>query len=136
MAIYCYNNAYITIATVDLSDHAATVTIDTGVETLDSTAMGSGTRTMIGGLATWTVTVEFFQDFAASKVDATIASLTNRLAALVIKPNGGTTGATNPKWTGTGLLSSYNPLSGSVGDIGKTSLSFVANTALVRAEAD
>ena len=134
MAIYTYSNAHFSFAGTDISDHVKSLTLNTGVETNDKTAMGDSTRLMKAGLSTWTVDVELHGDFAATtELDALVAGLTGNEAALVIRPDAGSIGASNPEWTGTGLVSSYTPMSGSVGDLGVMSMSIVAASALTRA---
>lgn len=136
MATYIFKDGYFSMAGTDLSDHVKSMTLDTGIETQDKTAMGADSRQMKAGLNTWSLTVELHQDFAASELDAVVDGLTDREAALIIKPNGSTTASTNPKWTGTGLLTSYNPIGGSVGDLAGASLTFEAASDLTRATSD
>jgi len=42
---------------------------------LDDTVMGDTTRSNIAGLLNWSIDVEFLQDFASAKVDATLFAL-------------------------------------------------------------
>ena len=136
MATYIFKDGYVSMAGQDLSDHVKSITLDDGIETQDKTAMGMDSRQMKGGLKTWSITVELHQDFASNEVDDVVDGLTDREAALIVKPNGDTTSSTNPKWTGTGLLTSYNPIGGSVGDLAGASLTFEAASDLTRATSD
>lgn len=133
MAIYTFTDGFLSVAGTDLSDHVTSITLDTGVEAQDKTAMGDSSRQSIAGLSTWSVTAEIQQDFAAGELDAIIAALTNNEAALVIRPTSSAVGTTNPEWTGTGLLTSYNPISGAVGDLAMASVTFEAASDLARA---
>lgn len=135
MATYIFKNAFVSIAGVDLSDHKVTVTIDTGIEAQDKTAMGMNTRQSKGGLKTWSMSFESHQDFASGKIDQTIAGLTDNEAALIVRPDAGSVSTTNPQWAGTGLLTSYNPISGTVGDLAVASMTFEAAGDLTRTTA-
>lgn len=134
MSIFVWNDAYLSIAGNDLSDHVKAVTLNEGIETGDKTAMGDTTRTMKGGLYTWSLTATFHADFAASELDAVIAGLTANEAALEVRPTSDAVSSTNPKRTGTGLVTSYQPFGGSVGDVpAEASVTFEAASALTRA---
>lgn len=135
MASMVLYDAFLSVGGTDLSDHVRSVTIDAGTTMQDDTAMGDTFQSNTNGLATWSVTVEFLQDYAASKVDATLYPLlgvaaTN--AALVIRPASGVKATDNPQWTGTGVLESYNPVAGSVGDQAMASATWQSASALVR----
>jgi hypothetical protein len=136
MASMVLYDAFLSVGGTDLSDHVRSVTIDAGTTMQDDTAMGDTFQSNANGLATWSITVEFLQDYAASKVDATLypllgPSATN--AALVIRPASGSTATANPQWTGTGVLESYNPVAGSVGDQAMATATWQSASALVRA---
>ena len=128
-------NAYVSIAGVDLSDHVRSLTLDAGQSLQDDTAMGDTFQSNAAGLATWSVTIEFLQDYAASKVDATLEGELGigNSTALIFFPSGSSIGVTNPKYSGTGVLESYNPISGSVGDQALATATFQSASALTRA---
>lgn len=134
VAIYTHNDVYLSFGGTEISDHIKSLTLNTGIETLDKTAMGDDTRLMKGGLGTWTLEFEAHGDFAASELDDIIDGLTDNEAAIEVRPVNTTVGATNPKWTGTALVTSYTPITGAVGDLGSASVSCVAASALTRAE--
>ena len=135
MATFVFYDAFVSIAGVDLSDHVRSVTIDAGQNMADHTAMGDAFVSNTAGLATWSVSVEFLQDYASSKVDATLEPLLGigTTAALVVKPTSGSVSSTNPSYSGTGILESYNPIGGSVGDQAMASATFQSASALTRA---
>ena len=135
MATFVLYDAFVSIAGVDLSDHVRSVTIDAGQNMADDTAMGDAFVSNTAGLATWSVSVEFLQDYASSKVDATLEPLLGigNTAALVVKPTSSSVSATNPSYSGTGILESYNPVGGSVGDQSMASATFQSASALTRA---
>ena len=133
MATIIYTNAFVSVNAVDLSDHVRQVTLTYEAELQDETAMGQGTRKNKPGLLNWSLEVEFFQDFAAGEVDATLYPLVGAAAFTVaVRPVNAAISTTNPEYTGPAVLASYQPVSGSVGDMGMTPTSFQPAGTLVR----
>lgn len=127
-------DAFVSINGVDLSDHVDTVTINHSADMQECTAMGDTTRERLGGLKDWSIDVEFFQDYAASNVDATLFPLIGTTFTVIVRPvNTGGVSTTNPNYTGTGILESYNPISGAVGDALKAPITIQAAGDLSRA---
>lgn len=135
MASFAFINAFVSINGVDLSASVRSVTINTEAEDLEDTAMGDTYRSRIGGLKDWSVDVELNQDFTAAQADATIFPLLGTVTAVIVKPVNATTTVTNPQYSGNVLVSEYNPLDGSVGDLATTSVSWPGAGALARATA-
>jgi len=133
MATSVLTDASVNINSVDLSDHVTSVSISYEADAVEDTNMGDTTHTQLGGLFNYTVDVEFSQDYAASKVDATLFSLVGATSTVVLKPTSAAVSATNPSFTGTMLLTSYPPISGAVGELATASANFAAAGALVRA---
>tara|TARA_R100000808_G_scaffold489_1_gene2460 strand:+ start:3986 stop:4402 length:417 start_codon:yes stop_codon:yes gene_type:complete len=136
MASMVLYDAFLSVGGTDLSDHVKSITIDAGTSLQDDTAMGDTFQSNANGLATWSITVEFLQDYAASKVDATLYPLLGPAAtnaALIVRPASGSVATSNPSWTGTGVLESYNPVAGSVGDQAMATATWQSASALVRA---
>lgn len=126
MAKNIMTNVSVLINSVDLSDHVDTVTVTETSEDIDLTAMGATSRAHAPGLRDDTVTIVFFQDFAASKVDATLSALQGVAAGapIIIKPVAAAVSTTNPSYTMTGVLLEYSPLNGSVGQANKITAVF------------
>ncbi|MGI5493883.1 hypothetical protein [Microtetraspora malaysiensis] len=133
MAVFTYIDAAVTINGVDLSDHVTKATLKIDVEDKETTAMGSGWKSRTGGLKEGSLELELNQDFATSKVDATIWPLLGTVVAVTIKPTSAATGPANPQYSGTVLIKEYTPLDGSVGDLAKTSVSWPTSGAITRA---
>jgi len=133
MATVVYNDASVVLNSVDLSDHVKSVTLNYAAEMLDDTAMGDNTRSRKGGLKDWSIDISFHQDYAASEVDATLFSLVGSTFTCVLKPTIGAVSATNPSFSGTGILESYTPMSGAVGDLEEAPVSIQSASDLTRA---
>lgn len=128
-------DASVVVNGVDLSDHVRSLTLQYNADAVDKTAMGDTTRNRTGGLKDWSVSIEFNQDFAANEVDATLFPLVGSTFTFTGKPTSAAVSATNPSFSGSALLESYQPINGSVGDLHTTSVSLVAAGDLTRATA-
>lgn len=135
MAVHKFVDGYIVINSVNLSAWAKSITIDTGVEKLDDTFMGDTTRSNLGGLLTWSVKVDFGQDYAASAVDVTLSPLHGTVTAIEVRPTSAAVAVTNPKWTGSALVDYKHPVGGTVGELHMTSVELASAGTLTRATA-
>jgi len=116
-----------TVAGTDLSDHLKSITIGEDYEDVDTTAMNSVTKTHTPGLRDDQWECEFFQDFAASSVNATIGPLlgSSTGATLVFQTSGTTVSVTNPKYTMVGAPFTWQPVSGTVGEASMVTVTFL-----------
>ena len=141
MAKQLFSNAYLMVNSVDLSDHIRSVTLDASTEIVDSTTMGAAVvKEKIVSFDDASIKVEFAQDFKAAAtgaVDATLwaVRVAHAAVAIILKPSGATTGATNPKWTGNVIMTAYS-FGGGVGDLATASATFEFSGAITRAVAD
>ena len=125
MAQLVLTDATISVNSVALATRANSVSLNYEIEAVESTAFGDSGRKYVGGLQNLTCDIEFQQDFAASNVEATVFPLVGTSTTVVIKPTSSAVGATNPSYTLTGtFLSAHTPVSGSIGELATTSLSF------------
>jgi len=132
MATHVFYDASVTINAVDLSDHVKSVTLNTGARMEDDGNMGDDTEVNLAGIKTWSVSVEFSEDFAAGEVDATLFPLVGAAAfAIAIRPTSAAASATNPEYGGNVVLSSYN-LGGAWGDKHAASAEFASAGSLTR----
>lgn len=133
MAAFTMLDCVFTLNAVNLSTFATSLSIEVEVDDQETTAFGgNGWRSKIGGLKEYTISVDFFQDFGASAVDATVWPLLGTTVAWNAKATSSATSATNPQYSGTVLVSEYSPLDGDVGDVSTTSVSWPGTGSLVR----
>jgi predicted secreted protein len=137
MAVYAATDHKITLNGTNLSNVLQSVSLDISSDEIETTAFGGGWRTRIQGLKSGSVTLNFFQDFGAASVDATITPLFNAgsYATVVVTPTSSAVSATNPAWTAVCLVSQYQPFSASVGDIATLSVTWPTNGTVSRATA-
>lgn len=119
-------NGYITVAGVNLSDHATALAVETTRDEVDVTAFGAVQKVTMPGLGDGTMTATFLQDYAAGSVDATLAaqSLVSVGFVVEIRPVNGARSVTNPGYVMTALMYGYNPVSGGVGDAATVDVTF------------
>ncbi len=139
MATFVLKDAVVMIDNVNLSDHVSEVSIETERDEVDVTAMGATSKVNVAGLGDATITMTLFQDFAATKVDATLwpLSSTNTPFIVTVKATSAVTSVTNPVYSMTVLMYGYSPLSGGIGDASSTEVTFrnAAQAGLTRATA-
>ena len=135
MAKTVLTDAFVSVGGNDISDHVRTVTLNYSAEEQDDTTMGDDTRTNLGGLKTWSLDLEVANDFAASQIDSLMFPLVGTQVAVVFRPTSAAVGAGNPEYSGTGMLSTYNPVGQSVGDLATAPITIVSAGTLARAVA-
>ena len=134
MARIVLTNAKITINSVNLSDHIASVTLSTSSDVVDTTGFSStAARSRVAGLADNSVTLEFHQDFATSNVEATVYPLIGTTTTVVVTPVDTTVSGTNPSYTFTALVAEWQPLSGAVGELATASVTWPISGAITKA---
>jgi len=134
MARLVLTNAKITINSVNLSDHIASVTLSTSSDVVDTTGFSStAARSRVAGLADNSVTLEFHQDFATSNVEQTIYPLIGTTTTVVVIPVDTTVSATNPSYTFSALVAEWQPLSGAIGELATASVTWPISGAITKA---
>jgi hypothetical protein len=116
----------IVINGVDLSDHVASVEISLKRKTVDSTNFSGGGAEAMLGLKSDSFIIELQQDFAASQVNSILLPLYENGTefTVVVKPHNASVSATNPTFTGTCILPEYQALTGKVGDLSTSKITF------------
>jgi hypothetical protein len=137
MAVIVLTNAFISIGGVALSSQVNSVTLTYEKDSIEITAFGDSGHKFTGGLENNSAEISIHQDFTTSipvgspttSVEALIYPLVGTTTTVIIKPNGGTTSATNPAYTLTGTyLASHTPVAGGVGELSTTTLSFTGGS--------
>lgn len=124
MAKFVAKDYKITLNGTDVSSWCAAVTMDVSLDEIETTAFGKNYRQRISGLGDTSVTLDFHQDFAAGAVDALIWPLVGSNATVVVTPSSSAVSSTNPSYTGVYLVSQYQPLASSVGDLATFSVTW------------
>lgn len=113
----------ITVNSVDLSDHASSVTLEDSADEVDFTSFGpDGYREHGQGLKDSTITVDFFNDHAASSVADTLQPLYTSGSTFSVKVWPARSGTI--VYTQVSRLYSNPTLAGAVGDANTISATF------------
>jgi len=132
MAVFAFTDGYLTINASNISDHCKNIALTTDVDVLDSSAMGPGWKSNIGGLKSGTLAITLNDDVAASNVDSILWPLLGTVVAFEVRATSAVVGTSNPKYTGSVLISGHN-IGGGVGELAAKSLSFPTSGAVTRA---
>jgi hypothetical protein len=121
MAKFIGKNLRVKVGGTELTSNIASVEVTETVDEIETTAFGSAARSRIAGLKDASVTISFHQDYDASKVSATLATIFGGTADVVVlagtATTQGTAAATAPMYTIPCLVSQQTPVSGQVGDL-------------------
>ena len=129
MAAIVLTNAHITVNSVVLSTDANSVTVTYEIDSVENTGFGATGHSFQGGLQNVSCEIQFMQDFEASQVEATVYGLVGTTTTVIVRPNGASTGATNPSYTlANTYLTSHTPVAAAVGELAMTTLTFNGGT--------
>lgn len=125
MARLVLTNPVLTINGVNLSAHANQIVFTPSRASLNDAAFGDEFAKTRPGLKNYTVSVQFYQDFAAAAVHATLWPLyfSGLDAVMTFKASNSTTSATNPLFSGTVWVQDY-PLGGNHGETQMANVTF------------
>lgn len=124
MAVFLQNDVQVTVNSVDLTDHVASITWTESADELETTSMGDANRTRIGGLKDGSVSIEFHQDFAASSVYISLYALLGTTTTVTMTPTSGSLSATNPKHSASALVTELPIIDGGVADLATISVTW------------
>jgi hypothetical protein len=130
MARIVLTNAYVVFGTTDLSDHIASVTLNSTFDIVETTAFGNTAKTRVAGLADNSVSFEFHQDYATSSVEQTIYPLLGTAVTVAVKPVNTTTSPVNPQYGFSALIAEWTPLNGTVGELATASVTWPISGAI------
>jgi len=126
MAVYLSNGVVLTVNAVDLSTLVSSVTINRSFDELEVTAMGDSGHKFVKGLEASSITIDFFNDDAASKTLQTLnsSSVFGNNVTVTAKQTSAATSAANPLYTMTCLVNNTTPINGAVGDLSTQSVTW------------
>ena len=125
--------AGIKINSVDISDHVSSITLSQIYDELEITSLGDQAHRFTKGLEASTLSIDFFNDFAASQVTPTLqAAYGTTVTAVIIAKKGVAVSAANPLYTVSILVNNLTPIAGDVASINAASISFTCNSTVVQ----
>jgi hypothetical protein len=133
MARIVLTDAKVTINSVNLSDHIASVSLAMSTDVVETSAFNStAAKTRVAGLQDNSVTLEFHQDYATSNVEATIYPLLGTNTTIVVSPTS-TVSASSPSYSFSATVSEWTPLNGGVGELATASVTWPISGAITKA---
>lgn len=122
---------------VEISDHCREITVSLSAPPVDVKAMGSAGREVVQGLREDEFSITAYSDFAANSIDQIMWPHFSAGTPVLIEawPSGTVSSATNPRYSGSAILTEYQPIAGEVGDAAMTPLTFPVNGLVQRATA-
>lgn len=138
MAIYLDNLVGLKIATVDLSEYVSSITLTQTFDEVETTTMSATSHQFSKGLESSTLSVDFLNDWAAAKVQATLqAAYGTSVTALIVPVRAAsstTISATNPLYTVSILVNNLTPVgTGGPEDFARSSMTFTCTSAVAYA---
>jgi hypothetical protein len=129
MAVFLNNKVGIKVATVDLSDHVQSVTLNRTFDELSVVAMGDSSQKFVKGLETSSITIDFLNDTATASVLPTLqAAYGTTVTVVLLQDKAAAVSATNPLYTMSVLVNNLTDINGAVGDIGMQSVTWNCNS--------
>ena len=110
MAIFMGNLVAVIAGTTTISTFVSSVTLSREVDAVEITSMTNTARNYIGGLEASTVSLELFNDFAAASVNSLFEDALGTKLAIKLIPVTGTVTATNPSYSMSCYIGSWQPI--------------------------
>jgi hypothetical protein len=127
-------DAYFQWNSVSLHPFCNDISFPRDIDTVETTTMGDANKEYIVGLKNGSFSISGIWEAGASSVDATLGDALGTSAAFEYRANSAAVGVSNPKYTGTALLTSYEQTAGT-GDAVAFSAEFMVTGAVTRATA-
>lgn len=126
MAKQIIQNPSITLNGTAMHANITKVTISMTAEDVDQTNFGSGGwKEHTGGLKDGSISFDFQNDYAAAALDSQLFPLLGTSIPFVIQPaSTATASSSNPKYSGTLLVTEYSPADSAVGDLAAFSVTY------------
>jgi hypothetical protein len=133
MAVQLQSTVGVKINSVDISDHVSSATLSQIFDELEITSLGDFSHRFVKGLEASQLSLDFFNDFAASQVTPTLqAAYGTTVTAVLIPVKGTAVSASNPLFTVSILVNNLTPIAGDVASINASSISFTCNSTVVQ----
>ena len=127
MAAETLKDVTVSVGAQDLSSLVKGVRLPVSYDVKSKTGMGDAAETNAAGTKRWEVSIDWYGDFAASSVYATIQPLLGTSAECIITPKDTTTSATNPQWTGNVIISEFPFIDATYGEMHEFSTTWPCN---------
>jgi len=130
MAIVYQGSGQLTIGANNISLNCSSITLDVGFEALDASVMGGTGIKMVAGRQLVNLSATVLLEYGASSVEADLFDvLGDGDTTVIVAPDSGVASAGNPIYTISNMMiSSFMPISSTVGSLDTMSISGTAGT--------
>ena len=104
------NQVAVIVGTTTISSFVSSVALNREVEAVEITSMTNTSRNYIGGLEASSLSLELFNDFAAASVNSLFEDALGTKLNIKLIPVTGTVTATNPSYTMSCYIGSWQPI--------------------------
>ena len=132
MAIVMGNQVAVIVGTTTISSFVSSVALNREVEAVEITSMTNTSRNYIGGLEASSLSLELFNDFAAASVNSLFEDALGTKLNIKLIPVTGTVTATNPSYSMSCYIGSWQPIQATPDSPSTASVTFPV-TALTKA---
>jgi len=134
MAKFVLTSAFTALNGVDRSSFITSSELSLESESKDVTNYGSaGWKEFLGGLKSGELKLKFLQDVAATQIDSIMFPLLGTVVTFEVRATSAAVGTSNPKYTGSLLVTAWNPIEGGVGDEATVSVTYITSGVVARA---
>ena len=106
------NKVHVKAGTTTITTFVSTVSLSREIDAVEITAMTDTVQNLIGGIERPSVSLEVYNDFAASSVNGIFEDALGSKLALELIPVSGTVSSTNPRYSMSVLVSQWQPING------------------------
>jgi len=131
MAIFMGNKVHVKAGSTTITTFVSTVSLSREIDAVEITAMTDTVQNLIGGIERPSVSIEVYNDFAASSVNSIFEDALGSKLALELIPVSGTVSSTNPRYSMSVLVAQWQPING-LQDVATASITLPV-TALTKA---
>lgn len=133
MAKFVLVAAMLLVNAVDYSDHCSKIELSLDVDDKEATTFASlGWKEALPGLKSGKVNLQFKNDMAAANVDANLWALFGTVTTFEVRAVNTARSTSNPAYTGSLIVKSLKPISGSVGDLADFDVDWPVTGAVAR----
>ena len=110
MAIFMGNQVAVIVGTTTISTFVSSVALNREVDAVEITSMTNTSRNYIGGLEASSLSLELFNDFASASVNSLFEDALGTKLAIKLIPVTGTVSSTNPSYSMSCYIGSWQPI--------------------------
>lgn len=108
------NNVHVKAGATTITTFVSSVSLSREVDAVEITAMTNTVQNLLGGIERPSVSLELYNDFAASSVNGIFEDALGTKLALELIPVSGTVSATNPRYSMSVLVAQWQPINGTL----------------------